>query len=219
MMRDIKQRADRIDLKFDHVRNSATKATAFGEFVWSGLTQGTADSRREELEKELGAVLKDTLGGLEKLDYFLNAVECLAVTCLLVFEENRFLCLPQGTSPASVQAVITAARISCPLLIYFKRDAKAFFMPSLLNVEVLALQLVRYIQISQQLCKRMDIVYHHNCFNINLFFIAILQTLDVHFFLLDYRSDNSLGVNLVAQSVKLCFGKRGMTSLWSTLVM
>ncbi|XP_071241310.1 uncharacterized protein [Salvelinus alpinus] len=156
MMRDIKQRADRIDLKFDHVRNSETKAKAFGEFVWSGLTQGTADSRREELEKELGAVLKDTLGGLEKLDYFLHAVECLAVTCLLVFEENRFLCLPQGTSPASVQAVITTARISCPLLIHFKRDAKSFFMPSLLNVEVLALQLDRYIQISQQLCKRME---------------------------------------------------------------
>uniref|UniRef100_A0A673WKL5 Apolipoprotein L n=1 Tax=Salmo trutta TaxID=8032 RepID=A0A673WKL5_SALTR len=156
MMRDIKERADRIELKFDHVRNSATKAKAFGEFVWSGLTQGTADSRREELEKELGAVLKDTLGGLEKLDYFLDAVECLAVTCLLVFEENRFLCLPQGTSPASVQAVIIAARMACHLLIYFKRDAKAFFMPSLLNVEVLALQLDRYIQISQQLCKRME---------------------------------------------------------------
>ncbi|XP_064866327.1 uncharacterized protein LOC135564675 isoform X2 [Oncorhynchus nerka] len=156
MMRDIKERAERIDLKFDHVRNSATKAKAFGEFVWSGLTQVTADSRREELEKELGAVLKDTLGGLEKLDYFLNAVECLAVTCLLVFEENRFLCLPQGTSPASVQAVIIAARMACPLLIHFKRDAKAFFMPSLLNVEVLACQLVRYIQISQQVCKRME---------------------------------------------------------------
>uniref|UniRef100_A0A4W5N6X7 Apolipoprotein L n=1 Tax=Hucho hucho TaxID=62062 RepID=A0A4W5N6X7_9TELE len=156
MMRDIKERADRIDLKFDHVRNSATKAKAFGEFVWSGLTQVTADSRREELEKELGAVLKDTLGGLEKLDYFLDAVECLAVTCLLVFEENRFLCLPQGTSPASVQAVIIAARMACPLLIYFKRDAKAFFMPSLLNVEVLACQLDRYIQISQQVCKRME---------------------------------------------------------------
>ncbi|XP_064843798.1 uncharacterized protein LOC135555368 isoform X1 [Oncorhynchus masou masou] len=156
MMRDIKERAERIDLKFDHVRNSATKAKAFGEFVWSGLTQVTADSRREELEKELGAVLKDTLGGLEKLDYFLDAVECLAVTCLLVFEENRFLCLPQGTSPASVQAVIIAARMACPLLIYFKRDAKAFFMPSLLNVEVLACQLDRYIEISQQVCKRME---------------------------------------------------------------
>nr|XP_029507550.1 uncharacterized protein LOC115122484 isoform X3 [Oncorhynchus nerka] len=156
MMRDIKERAERIDLKFDHVRKSATKAKAFGEFVWSGLTQVTADSRREELEKELGAVLKDTLGGLEKLDYFLDAVECLAVTCLLVFEENRFLCLPQGASPASVQAVIIAARMACPLLIYFKRDAKSFFMPSLLNVEVLACQLVRYIEISQQVCKRME---------------------------------------------------------------
>ncbi|XP_071028487.1 uncharacterized protein [Oncorhynchus clarkii lewisi] len=156
MMRDIKERAERIDLKFDHVRNSATKAKAFGEFVWSGLTQVTADSRREELEKELGAVLKDTLGGLEKLDYFLDAVECLAVTCLLVFEENRFFCLPQGASPASVQAVIIAARMACPLLIYFKRDAKAFFMPSLLTVEVLACQLDRYIQISQQVCNRME---------------------------------------------------------------
>ncbi|CAB1342049.1 unnamed protein product [Coregonus sp. 'balchen'] len=156
MMRDIKERADRIDLKFDHVRNSATKAKAFGEFLWSVLTQVTADSRREELEKELGAVLKDTLGGLEKLDYFLDAMECLAVTCLFVFEENRFLCLPLGTSTASVQAVIIAARIACPLLIHFKRDAKVFFMPSLLNVEVLAFQLDRYIQISQQLCKRME---------------------------------------------------------------
>ncbi|CAB1342052.1 unnamed protein product [Coregonus sp. 'balchen'] len=154
MMRDIKERADRINLKFDHVRNSATKPKAFGEFLWSGLTQVTADSRREELEKELGAVLKDTLGGLEKLDYFLDAMECLAVTCLLVFEENRFFCL--GTSPASVQAVIIAARMTCPLLIHFKRDAKAFFRPSLLNVEVLAFQLDRYIQISQQLCKRME---------------------------------------------------------------
>ncbi|XP_041735331.2 uncharacterized protein LOC121568916 isoform X2 [Coregonus clupeaformis] len=154
MMRDIKERADRINLKFDHVRNSATKPKAFGEFLWSGLTQVTADSRREELEKELGAVLKDTLGGLEKLDYFLDAMECLAVTCLLVFEENRFFCL--GKSPASVQAVIIAARMTCPLLIHFKRDAKAFFRPSLLNVEVLAFQLDRYIQISQQLCKRME---------------------------------------------------------------
>ncbi|KAK6311984.1 hypothetical protein J4Q44_G00176480 [Coregonus suidteri] len=154
MMRDIKERADRINLKFDHVRNSATKPKAFGEFLWSGLTQVTADSRREELEKELGAVLKDTLGGLEKLDYFLDAMECLAVTCLLVFEENRFFCL--GMSPASVQAVIIAARMTCPLLIHFKRDAKAFFRPSLLNVEVLAFQLDRYIQISQQLCKRME---------------------------------------------------------------
>ncbi|KAK6311986.1 hypothetical protein J4Q44_G00176500 [Coregonus suidteri] len=154
MMRDIKERADRINLKFDHVRNSATKPKAFGEFLWSGLTQVTADSRREELEKELGAVLKDTLGGLVMLDYFLDAMECLAVTCLLVFEENRFFCL--GTSPASVQAVIIAARMTCPLLIHFKRDAKAFFRPSLLNVEVLAFQLDRYIQISQQLCKRME---------------------------------------------------------------
>lgn len=157
MMRDIKDRADRIDLKFDHVRNSADKAKALGEYVWNGLTQMTADSRREELEKELGAVLKDTLDGMERLDRFLEAVEKLAVTSLSVFaEESWVFHLPQGMGPASIRAAVTSARLACPLLLHFKRDAGAFFLPSLLNIEVLAIQLDTYIRTAQQLCDRMD---------------------------------------------------------------
>ncbi|XP_076838444.1 uncharacterized protein LOC143483786 [Brachyhypopomus gauderio] len=81
----------------------------------------TADSRREDLEKELGSVLNETLQGLEKLQHFMDAVE----------------------------------RVVSPLLIHFKRDAGAFFMPSLFNVEVLAFQLDKYIRTTQQLCERM----------------------------------------------------------------
>ncbi|KAL0993332.1 hypothetical protein UPYG_G00106260 [Umbra pygmaea] len=150
---DIKNRADRINLKLDYVRNSKNKLKAFWEFM---KTQMTAESKREELEKELGAVLKGALGGMEKLDSFLFAVECLAVTCMSVFEDNQFVTLPCWTSPAEVQAVINAARICYPLLIHFKRNAEAFFMPSLFNVKVLAYQLDRYIQISKEIFKMME---------------------------------------------------------------
>ncbi|XP_010890054.2 uncharacterized protein apol isoform X1 [Esox lucius] len=153
MMKDIQKRAERINLKFADVRNSTTKFKAFGEYILSGLN---ASRKLEALEKELDAVLKDTLDGMEKLDCFLLGAECLAVTCLSVFDENTFLCLPQGMSPASVQAIITDARKAYPLLIHFKRDAKDFFMPSLFNVEVLTFQLDRYIQFSKQLCNTME---------------------------------------------------------------
>lgn len=74
--------------------------------------------------------LEDTLKGLEELYCFMDAVERLVVTSVFVFaDENR--------EPASVRAVITSARMACPLLIHFKRDASAFFSPCLLNVEVL----------------------------------------------------------------------------------
>ncbi|XP_036446440.1 apolipoprotein L3-like [Colossoma macropomum] len=154
MMRDIKDRADQISLQFDHVKKAENKAKAFGEYLWSGLTQVTADSKREELEKELGEVLKNTLEGLEKLQHFLDAVERLAVTSLFVFMGESFL--PKGVSDAAVRSVITTARIVSPLLIHFKRDAGAFFLPSLHNVDVLAFQLDKYIRITQQLCMRME---------------------------------------------------------------
>lgn len=154
---DIKERVDRIDLNFDHVTKSENKAQALGEYMKSKLTQMSADSRREELEKELADVLKDTLGGLEKLSYFLDAVEKLAVSSLLVFmDKNHMVQLPQGISFESVQAVITAAKLACPLLIQFKRDAGAFFIPSLHNMEVLAFQLDKYIRITQKICERME---------------------------------------------------------------
>ncbi|XP_051994415.1 uncharacterized protein LOC127652340 [Xyrauchen texanus] len=153
-MRDIKDQADKISLQFDHVRRSENKAKAFGMYLWSGITQVTADSRYQVLLKKLGAILNDTLEGLEKLDHFLDAVEKLTVTSLFVFTGQSFL--PKGESPASVRAVITAARMACPLLIHFKRNSKDFFLPVLSNVDVLAFQLDKYIRITKQLCERME---------------------------------------------------------------
>ncbi|XP_076838949.1 uncharacterized protein LOC143484202 [Brachyhypopomus gauderio] len=154
MMRDIKDREDQISLKFDHVQKAENKAEAFGEFLWSGMTQMTADSRREDLKKELGSVLNETLQGLEKLQHFLDAVERLAVTSLFVFMSENIL--PRGVSAAAVRSLISTTRVVSPLLIHFKRDSGAFFMPSLFNVEVLAFQLDKYIRTTQQLCERME---------------------------------------------------------------
>nr|XP_055076430.1 apolipoprotein L2-like [Misgurnus anguillicaudatus] len=152
-IRDIKDQADKISLKFEHVKNAENKVKGFGEYLWNGLTQVTADSRRQTLEKKLGAVLKDTFEGLEKLEHFLDAVEKLAVTSLFVFT-TRFL--PMGVSPACVRSVITAARMASSLLIHFKRNNETFFLPILNNVEVLAFQLDKYINITQQLCMKME---------------------------------------------------------------
>ena len=157
MIMDIKDRADKIDLSISHVTQSQNKGKAFLEYMKSKATQMTADSRCKELEQELAAVLKDTLGGLEKLDCFLDAVERLAVTSLHVFnEENRVLHLPQEISPDTVQVGIIAARLVYPLLLQFKRDAKAFFLPKLQNVEVLEYQLDRYIQTTQKICDKLE---------------------------------------------------------------
>ncbi|XP_062875007.1 uncharacterized protein LOC134336219 [Trichomycterus rosablanca] len=153
-MRDIKDRADKISLRFDHVQNSTNRAKAFGEYLWSGLTQITADSKKQELEKELGEVLMGTLEGMKKLQRFLDSIEMLAVTSLFVFSSQSFM--PNGVTAASVRSVISNARRVSPLLIHFKRDAEAFFLPSLSNVDVLAFQLDKYISITQQLCEKIE---------------------------------------------------------------
>ncbi|ROL49835.1 Apolipoprotein L6 [Anabarilius grahami] len=153
-MRDIKEKADKISLNlFNHMKNSQNKAKAFGEVMWSSLTQVTANSRYQKLEKELSAVLKDTLEGLEILDRFLDAVEKLTVTSLFVFTEQSFL--PKEENPESVQLVIAAAKMASPLLIHFKRNAEAFFLPVLSNVDVLAFHLDKYICITEQICGKM----------------------------------------------------------------
>ncbi|XP_062336727.1 uncharacterized protein apol [Osmerus eperlanus] len=155
MMRDIKERADRINLTFNHVRESPNKWKALGEYMKSGLTEVTAARRWEELEKELAEVLKDTLAGLEELDHFLDAVERLAVTSVSVFDEE----CPFGdqeVSPAGVRDVITASQEACPLLVRFRRNAGDFFLPSLFNVPVLAIQLDSYIRRTQQLCDKLE---------------------------------------------------------------
>ncbi|KAL7849717.1 hypothetical protein SRHO_G00190660 [Serrasalmus rhombeus] len=126
MMRDIKSRA--------------------GEFL--------GRIRKQELENELEAVLGDTLEGLKKLYHFLDAVERLAVTSLFVFMDESFLL--EGVNTEAVRSVISAARAVSPLLIHFKRDDGAFFMPRLGNVDVLAFQLDKYIRITKELCERME---------------------------------------------------------------
>ncbi|XP_027141434.1 uncharacterized protein LOC109140947 [Larimichthys crocea] len=157
MMKDIKERANKINLNIDHVTKSESKGKALKEYVKSKFTQVTADRRRAELEKELAAVLKDTLIGLKHLERFLDAVEKLAVTSLHVFtQENQVLHLPEGISPEQVQVVIAAAQLICPLLLEFKRDASVFFLPKLQNVEVLSYQLDRYIQTTQKICDTLE---------------------------------------------------------------
>ncbi|XP_061080661.1 apolipoprotein L5-like [Conger conger] len=157
-MRDITDRAEKINFTADHILKSKNCLKAFGEYMWSKVTQGTAESRAQELEKELGCLLQDTLKGLEKLTPLLEAVEMLAVTSLSVFEEENPVCqLPEGVSADAVRSVITATRRACPLLIHFKRDDSEFFMPSLVNVDLLTFQLENYLKVSQELCEKLQI--------------------------------------------------------------
>uniref|UniRef100_A0A3Q1JFS3 Uncharacterized protein n=1 Tax=Anabas testudineus TaxID=64144 RepID=A0A3Q1JFS3_ANATE len=156
MMIDIKERTDSINLNIDHVTKSESKGQAFWQYLKSKVTTVTADTRLKELENELAAVLKDTLGGLDKLDCFLDAVEKLAVTSLQVFSDNPVLHLPKELSLEDVQFVIIAARMICPHLLEFKRDAKVFFFPRLQNVEVLSYQLEKYIQTTKTICDSLE---------------------------------------------------------------
>lgn len=149
MMMDIKDRIANIDPSIRQVNVS--------EYVKVSVTPGAVEKRRSELEKELSAVLLDTLGGLEELQDFLDAVEKLAVTSLHVFvAENQVLELPEGTNLENIQVILAAARRACRCLLEFKRDAGVFFLPRLHNVEVLMYQLDRYIQTTQRICQMME---------------------------------------------------------------
>uniref|UniRef100_A0A3B1KHR9 Apolipoprotein L n=1 Tax=Astyanax mexicanus TaxID=7994 RepID=A0A3B1KHR9_ASTMX len=106
--------------------------------------------RKQKLEEELGEVLNNTQEGLKILQPFLDAVERLAVTSLHVFKEESVQL--EGVSSAAVRSVIFTARFISPLLIHFKRDSRAFFMPNLDNVEVLIFELEKYILLTQQIC-------------------------------------------------------------------
>ncbi|XP_029996663.1 apolipoprotein L2-like [Sphaeramia orbicularis] len=144
MLKDVKHRADNIVLNVRHVTASQSKGAAFKEYVKSKFYVA---SRRTALEEELAAILKETLRGLEELDRFLDAVERLSVTSTHVFKD-----LPGGGGMESVQDAIEAARLVCPLILEFKREASAFFTPRLQNVEVLVFQLDRYMQTTQTMC-------------------------------------------------------------------
>lgn len=155
MMMDIKDRVANIDPSISQVFKS--KSVKFSEYMKVSVTPGAVEERRGELEKELSAVLLDTLEGLEELQDFLDAVEKLAVTSLHVFvAENRVLELPEETDLENIQVILAAARRACPHLLEFKRDAGVFFLPRLHNVEVLMYQLDRYIQTTQRICQMME---------------------------------------------------------------
>ncbi|XP_039523211.1 apolipoprotein L2-like [Pimephales promelas] len=158
----------------------------------------------KELEKELGAVLENTLQGLKKLYVFLDAVEKLAVTSLFVFTGQSFM--SEDESPESVRSVIMAARMTCPLLINFKRNAETFFFPSLSNLAVLSFQLDKYIRITKQICERME----ERCmkaqpvvkFSLNLSKDSMQKMLDHLKQLSEIRMDQHTRLALIFQELK-----------------
>ncbi|CAL8288591.1 unnamed protein product [Boreogadus saida] len=112
---------------------------------------------KDEQQKTLATVLKNTLEGVEKLTYFLEAVEKLAVTSLQVFTGGEEVVKPSlGISLESVEDIILAARLVCPLLLHFKRDAKVFFRPSRHNVAIFEAVLERYIDTTKIICTIME---------------------------------------------------------------
>ncbi|XP_053529735.1 apolipoprotein L1 isoform X3 [Ictalurus punctatus] len=140
------QRKTELDKMTGIKAKAEDKNQTWGQYIWKSLTNV---SSRPELEKELEEVLNNTLEGLEELQHVLDAVEKLAVTSLDVFMDDSF-------SSMSVRSVIFAAITVSPLLVHFKRDARAFFLPSLSNVEVLVFQLDKYIRITQQIIEKME---------------------------------------------------------------
>ncbi|RVE69918.1 hypothetical protein OJAV_G00082720 [Oryzias javanicus] len=154
MIRDIKDRADKLKLNLSDCAKSEGKGQAFKKYFSNTFTQ--TDKQYAELEKELEEVLSDTLGGLETLQSFLDAIEKLAVSSVHVFTENQVIQLPEDFSFDYVQVVINNAKLICPLLLEFKRDVKVFFLPKMQNVEVIAYQLDRYIQTTKKMCEKME---------------------------------------------------------------
>uniref|UniRef100_A0A3P9MA85 Si:ch73-233k15.2 n=1 Tax=Oryzias latipes TaxID=8090 RepID=A0A3P9MA85_ORYLA len=150
MIRDIKDRADKVS----NCATSEGKGQAFKRYVKNMFTQ--TGKLYSELQKELEEVLMDTLGGLETLQCFLDAIEKLAVSSVHVFMENQLIQLPENIGFDYVQVIINTAKLICPLLLEFKRDASVFFLPKMQNAEVLAYQLDRYIQTTKKMCEKMD---------------------------------------------------------------
>ncbi|XP_029691790.1 uncharacterized protein isoform X2 [Takifugu rubripes] len=158
MMLDIKERAGKVNPSFSHVSQSENKGRALKEYTSSIFTlQVNLDKKFAALEEELAEVLKATLNGLQELDEFLDGLEKLAFTSLHVFRENNnMLHLPPGISLDLVQDIITAAQQTCPLRLMFMLDTDDFFLPQLQNLEVLLIQLNKYVIISQLMCDKME---------------------------------------------------------------
>ncbi|XP_043957412.1 uncharacterized protein LOC122822631 [Gambusia affinis] len=163
-IRDIKERADKID--------PPSSKSSFMKNIKSKFQLNT-DRKLAELEKELDEVLKETLKGLEKFNTFSNAVEKLAVTSLQVFTENQILFLPEEISFDEVQDLIKSAQEICPLLLEFKRDAAAFFVPTRHNVEVLLYQLEKHVNTSERIFENLS-----DSFRIDIF-LKITHDIDI----------------------------------------
>lgn len=117
------------------------------------LTTGSC----KELERELAVILGDTVKGMERLSCFLEAVEKLAVTSLHMFlgeEITEMLC---GSCLKGIEARISMSRVVCPHLLQFKRDASAFFLPDLHNVDVFVVELDQYIQSTEKICSTVGV--------------------------------------------------------------
>uniref|UniRef100_W5LH51 Apolipoprotein L n=1 Tax=Astyanax mexicanus TaxID=7994 RepID=W5LH51_ASTMX len=109
---------------------------------------------KKQLQKNLESRMWETNAGLKQLQIFLDAVERLAVTSPFIFHNES--CLLEGVDAKALQSVIVMARIVCPVLIVFKRDTQAFFQPNLDNIEVLCQQLAKYIDCTEELCRKMN---------------------------------------------------------------
>ncbi|CAL8275082.1 unnamed protein product [Lota lota] len=154
LMRDIQERATRLNGGILQVFKSTNKGNAIGEYF---RNMGSPGRKREALEEELATVLKNTVEGMEKLTHFLDAVEKLAVTSPHVFTGGEEVVkLSPGICLDSVEDIISAARLVCPLLLQFKRDAGVFFQPSLHNVAVFVAELDKYIHTTEKICKTME---------------------------------------------------------------
>uniref|UniRef100_A0A3B3CFD8 Apolipoprotein L n=1 Tax=Oryzias melastigma TaxID=30732 RepID=A0A3B3CFD8_ORYME len=161
-IRDINDRADKLKLNLSDCVKSEGKGQAFKKYFSNTFTQ--TGKQYAELEKELEEVLTDTLGGLEMLQSFLDAIEKLAVSSVHVFMENQVIQLPEDISFDYVQVVINNAKLICPLLLEFKRDTKVFFLPKMQNVEVIAYHLDRYIQTTKKMLHLTESLFH-SCLN------------------------------------------------------
>ncbi|CAL8264389.1 unnamed protein product [Lota lota] len=146
MLKDIQERTAQLNPSIADVYNSNNKGSTMRQYFVNLVRTG---SGREELEKQLAAVLNDTVKGMEKLGYFLEAIEKLAVTSLHVFPGEEIV--------ETLYRSISMARLVCPLLLQFKRDASAFFLPDLHNVDVFVGELDKYIQSTEKICSTMGI--------------------------------------------------------------
>lgn len=157
-MMAIQERVNQLNIDIGHVSNTTNKGKAIGEYLEAASKRMLHfGSTREQLETELATVLGKTVAGMEKLSSFLDVLEKLASTSLPVFTGgDEVLKLSLGVRLQRVEDSISAARLVCPLLLQFKRDAGTVFSPSLNNVDVFVTELSKYIRTTEKICTRME---------------------------------------------------------------